>query len=398
MSNFEQFSLPAALVSSLKGMQITTPTPIQGATIPVALSGRDILASAQTGSGKTLAYLIPLVAKLLEHPASCAVILTPTRELAAQVQQCLRGLLGSSAPFSTVLLIGGAPMFKQMDALKRRPRLIVGTPGRITDHLIRGSLKLKSARFLVVDEADRMLDMGFGVQLDKIAEFLPAERQTLMFSATLPPNIDQLSKKYLTQPERIAVDSTNLPAPKIKQEVIRTTNGQKFSLLLEQLGRREGSVIIFTKTKRGADHLSEELKAYGHNANAIHGDLSQNRRNSVIRSFRDSVHRILVATDVAARGLDIPHIMHVINYDLPQCAEDYIHRIGRTGRAGAEGNALCFVSPGDNGKWNAIARLMNPEQAMAEGKKEASSPRNFRGPRRGAGSFRGKKRFFNQSR
>ncbi len=391
MSNFEQFSLPATLISSLNGLQITTPTPIQGATIPIALAGRDILASAQTGSGKTLAYLIPLVVKLLENPTSCAIVLTPTRELATQVQQCLKGLLGSSAPFQTVLLIGGAPMFKQIDGLRRRPRLIVGTPGRITDHLMRGSLNLKNARFLIVDEADRMLDMGFGIQLDKIAEFLPSERQTLMFSATLPPNIDKLSKKYLTNPERISVDSTHLPAPKIKQEIIRTTNGQKFTQLLEQLGQRQGSVIIFTKTKRGADHLSEELKAYGHSVNAIHGDLSQNRRNSVIRSFRDNMHRILVATDVAARGLDIPHIMHVINYDLPQCAEDYIHRIGRTGRAGAEGNALCLISPGDNSKWNAISRLMNPGQA-AEEKRDLNSPR----PR--AGQFRGKKQFFNKAR
>ena len=260
-------------------------------------------------------------------------------------------------------------MFRQINTLKRRPQIIVGTPGRINDHLERGSLNLKNAQFLVVDEADRMLDMGFGIQLDRIAEYLPKERQTLMFSATFPPNMDKLSRNYLTNPERVVIQSTLQSAPKIKQEVIRTTSSNKFSQLLEQINQREGSIIIFTKTKRGADHMSKELKSLGHSANAIHGDLSQRRRDSVIHAFRLNTNRILVATDVAARGLDIPHIMHVINYDLPQCAEDYVHRIGRTGRAGAEGNALCLITPGDQGKWRAIARLINPEEAAAENRR-----------------------------
>jgi len=358
MSNFEQFQLPNALVESLKAMKISIPTSIQIAAIPPALEGHDILASAQTGSGKTVAYSIPLIVKLLKNPNHTALILTPTRELAAQVHQCLYDL---SPHFKTALLIGGAPMFKQMNALRKRPQIIVGTPGRINDHLQRGSLSLKETRFLIVDEADRMLDMGFGIQLDRIAEFLPPVRQTLMFSATLPPNIDRLSKKYLTNPQRISIETSKQSAPKIKQEIIRTSSGEKFTKLLDELKLRQGSIVIFTKTKRGADRLSKDLNSYGHNTNAIHGDLSQQRRDRVIQAFRNSANRILVATDVAARGLDIPHIMHVINYDLPQCAEDYIHRIGRTGRAGAEGNALCFVSPADTGKWRAIARIVNPE-------------------------------------
>ncbi|HSX25997.1 MAG TPA: DEAD/DEAH box helicase [Chlamydiales bacterium] len=362
MSDFEEFELPRALIESLKGMQITTPTPIQKATIPIGLKGQDILASAQTGSGKTIAYAIPLIVKLLQTPHQTALILTPTRELATQVHQCLNLLAPN---FKTALLIGGAPMFRQMTALRKKPQFIVGTPGRITDHLLRGSLSLKETRFLVVDEADRMLDMGFGIQLDKIAEFLPPVRQTLMFSATLPPNIHRLSQRYLRDPQRISIESTVQTAPKIKQEIIRTTNGQKFNLLLDQLNLRQGSILIFAKTRRSADHLARELKTYGHNTNAIHGDLSQGRRDSVIRSFRNNAIRILVATDIAARGLDIPQIMHVINYDLPQCPEDYIHRIGRTARAGAEGNALCFLSPGDNGKWNAISRLMNPDEKFS---------------------------------
>lgn len=357
MTTFEQFSLPNSLLDALKAMQITTPTPIQQATIPVALTGKDLLASAQTGSGKTIAFALPLLVQLFRNPKQMALILTPTRELATQVQESLRQL---APQFKTALLIGGASMFRQMNDLKRFPQLIIGTPGRITDHLVRGTLNLKYTRFLVVDEADRMLDMGFGIQLDKIAEFLPEKRQTLMFSATFPPNIDKLSKKYLTMPEKIAIQSTPQSAPKIKQEVIETTNGKKFQLLLDQLNTRQGSVIIFTKTKFGADRLSDELKSYGHMSDAIHGNLSQRQRDRVIAAFRNNKIRILVATDIAARGLDIPHIMHVINYDLPQCPEDYVHRIGRTARAGAEGNALCFVSPADIGKWRAISRLMKP--------------------------------------
>jgi superfamily II DNA/RNA helicase len=376
IENFEQLGLPTKLLESLRSMNISTPTSIQQATLPLALEGSDILASAQTGSGKTLAYCLPLIVKLLQNPKTSALILTPTRELATQVQQCLNQVLGTSSSLKTVLLIGGAAMFPQIRTLKAKPRVIIGTPGRITDHLLRGSLSLKDTGFLVVDEADRMLDMGFDIQLSKIAEFLPAERQTLMFSATLPPHIDRLAKDYLKNPKRISIDTTAHTAPKIKQEVIRTTHTQKFDQLLEQLKIREGSVIIFTKTKRGADHLSDDLNSYGHTSNAIHGDLSQNRRDSVIRAFRKNINRILVATDVAARGLDIPHIMHVINYDLPQCPEDYIHRIGRTARAGAEGHALCFVSPSDRGKWREILRLIDPSQLTSQGGQEERPERS----------------------
>ena len=383
MKNFEELQLPASILGSLKGMKITAPTPVQAATIPIALTGRDVLASAQTGSGKTLAYSIPLIVKLLQNQQQTALILTPTRELALQVQQALHLIAGQS--IKTALLIGGAPMFKQITALRKRPHIIVGTPGRINDHLQRNTLSLKETRFLVVDEADRMLDMGFGIQLDQIAEFLPQERQTLMFSATLPPNIQRLTRKYLRDPERVTIESTVHTAPKIKQEVIRATNGQKFSILLEQLNTRQGSVLIFTKTRRGADHLAKELKAYGHNTNAIHGDLSQGRRESVIRSFRNNGIRILVATDIAARGLDIPQIMHVINFELPQCPEDYIHRIGRTGRAGAEGNALCLLSPGDTGKWKAISRLMNPGERSSD---EERPPRQFDSPSRPKSNYK----------
>jgi ATP-dependent RNA helicase DeaD len=360
IETFDHFALPASLFSALKEMGIHRPTPIQAATIALAIEGQDVMASAQTGTGKTLAYTIPLMVRLLASANANALILAPTRELAVQVRDVLRQLLGRRPVFNMALLIGGESMGKQFAQLKGRPRIIVGTPGRICDHLNRGSLNLKHTGFLVIDEADRMLDMGFSVQLDKIAPYLPKERQTLMFSATVPANILKLSQKYLQDPARICVDSPTKAAPKIKQEIIRTAPGEKFPNLIRELNEREGSVIIFVKTKRGADQLADKLRRQNLSADSIHGDLKQRQRDRAILHFRNSKTRIMVATDIAARGLDIPHIRHVINYDLPQCPEDYIHRIGRTARAGLEGSALCLICPDDASKWNAINRLMNP--------------------------------------
>ncbi len=233
-----------------------------------------------------------------------------------------------------------------------------------------------------------MLDMGFDVQLNKIAEYLPADRQTLMFSATVPPAIERLSQKYLRSPQRIAIGSLVQPVLKIKQDLLHVRPAEKFPELCKQLEERQGAIIVFVKTRHGTERLCRELQKLGHSSDAIHGDLQQRRRESVIQGFRNQRTRILVATDVAARGLDIPHVMHVINYDLPQCPEDYIHRIGRTGRAGAEGNALCLVSPEDGHKWRAIARFMNPEEA----KSAPHSKKPHFGPRKSFGfSNRGKK-------
>lgn len=387
MTSFSELGLPSSIVQSLDRMSIKTPTPIQAQTIPLALQGSDILASAQTGSGKTIAYSIPMLMKLLTTPGSAALILTPTRELATQVHQALFQLLGRPTPFKTALLIGGESMFRQFGQLRARPQIVVGTPGRITDHLVRGSLSLKKTNFLIIDEADRMLDMGFGIQLDKIAEYLSTERQTLLFSATFPANIEKLSKKYLREPKRVSIDTSTQAAPKIKQEVTFTPPSDKFKHLLKELEQRQGSIIIFVKTKRCADRLADDLNDQGFIADAIHGDLPQRRRDRVIQDFRNSRTRILVATDIAARGLDIPHVMHVINYDLPQCPEDYIHRIGRTGRAGAEGNALCLISPEDNYKWKAILRLMNPQDAQTLGGGNGGG--RFNGPRKGPPRGRG---------
>lgn len=363
MSNFTQFNLPKSLIDSLLRMQIQEPTPIQKEAIPLILEHHDLLASAQTGSGKTLAFVLPLVLKLLNDKKANALILVPTRELAVQVSQTLQKILHGIASMPTTLLIGGAPMGKQFAELKRRPRIVVGTPGRINDHLNRQTLHLNQTRFLVVDEADRMLDMGFGIQLDQIAEYLPEERQTLMFSATVDPRIEKMSKKYLKNPKQITIAPSIQTTPKIKQEIVEISFPEKLNTLLEQINQRLGSLIVFVRTRRGTDSLCKQLQEYGHHAAAIHGDLRQSKRDSVIRDFRNQKTRILVATDVAARGLDIPHVAHVINYNLPECPEDYIHRIGRTARAGAEGSALCLITPDEVYKWRDIRKLLDPEIA-----------------------------------
>jgi len=362
VNDFSGFGLPPKILQSLARMQFKTPTPVQAKAIPFALEGRDILGSAQTGTGKTGAFGIPIIAKLMEHPEAAALVLTPTRELAAQVMAALQQLI-PVPNIHTALLIGGEAMPKQFRQLHKHPRLIVGTPGRINDHLERGSVNLKNVRFLVLDETDRMLDMGFCVQIDRILSHVPSERQTMLFSATLPPSIIKLSAKYLKNPERISVGSMIAAAPKIQQELIRTQDAEKGERLFKVLCDAKGSTIIFVKTKYGTEKLAHRLSKQKFRADAIHGDLKQSRRDRVIQNFRNKNFDILVATDIAARGLDVPHIETVINYDLPQCPEDFIHRIGRTARAGAEGKAISFITPADGQKWGAIHRLMNPNEA-----------------------------------
>lgn len=365
MENFYTLQLPQPLLLALEKMKFDKPTPIQAQSIPAALEGRDILGSAQTGTGKTAAFAIPMIAKLLNDPKATAIVMTPTRELAAQVLDAVKLMLSTSPQMKTALLIGGQSMFKQLQQLRSRARIIIGTPGRINDHLQQGSLNLATTSFLVLDETDRMLDMGFGPQIDRVVSRMPKQRQTLLFSATLPPHIVKVSQQYTNNPLRVAVGEVNQPIRKIKQEVIRTVTAQKYTLLMQELRARTGSVIIFVKTKRGADRLALKLNGDGESSAPIHGNLNQNQRNRVIQAFRDMKHRIMVATDVAARGLDIPHIEHVINYDLPQVAEDYIHRIGRTARNGAEGSAVCFITPDDHDLWRDIQLLLNPSERPA---------------------------------
>ncbi|GFQ76702.1 ATP-dependent RNA helicase CshA [Trichonephila clavata] len=322
--------LLASLTQALDKNNLFVPTPIQIQAIPLALQGKDILGSAQTGTGKTLAFAIPLVAKLLNEPnTGSALVIVPTRELAHQVTNEIRKLLFQNSALRVALLIG--------------------------DHIERKTLITRNVSVLVLDETDRMFDMGFGIQIEGIMKYLPKIRQTLMFSATLPSDIVKLTEKYLNRPERISVDCETTTSVKIKQEIVYASESEKYEKLVTQLRQREGSIIIFVKTKQGADRLASRLHKDDYSALAIHGDLRQHKRERVINSFRRGRNQIMVATDVASRGLDIPHIQHVINYDAPQSQADYIHRIGRTARAGAEGHALSFVTPQDKRKLPALA-------------------------------------------
>tara|TARA_B100000686_G_C16741957_1_gene947113 strand:- start:261 stop:1481 length:1221 start_codon:yes stop_codon:yes gene_type:complete len=404
MKNFKEFGLSTALMNNLEKMQYKTPTPIQAQAIPLALKGNDIMGTAQTGTGKTGAFAIPLVEKLLNDPKACALVLTPTRELGKQVMDTAQQLLGHKSKINTAFIIGGAPMNKQLNELRSNPRLIVGTPGRINDHLSRGSMKLKNFNFLVLDETDRMLDMGFTIQLEKIFKFLPEKRQTLMFSATLPKNILKLTEKYMDDPKRVSVGEVNVVAKNIQQDVVRIDQSKKYDELTTQLNNRQGSVIVFVKTKHGADRMAKKLRQDGYTSEALHGDLRQNKRDRVMKNYRQKNFRVLIATDIAARGLDVPHIEHVVNYDLPQVAEDFIHRIGRTARAGATGCALSFVSDQDSRKWNAIECLLDPDKKpdaapKKKGKKKFKSrfkkngkPRNFKNAKPKKSGHRGQKK------
>lgn len=358
MKKFSDFNLTSPILAALKNLNLSEPTPIQSLAIPLALKGRDLLGTAQTGTGKTFAFGIPLVNHLALNKESGALILTPTRELALQVLTALKSLTSKDNLLDAALLIGGDPIQKQLKQLKKA-RLVVGTPGRMKDHLKRKSLNLKQFDFLVLDETDRMLDMGFLEDIKAIIEKLPIH-QTSLFSATLPKNISDLAQKFLNKPERINAGKENSPIINIKQEVRNISQKEKFDQLKIELLERTGSIVLFVKTKRSADKIALQLRKDKLNAEAIHGDLRQIKREKVLMKFRKNQFQILVATDVAARGLDIPLIEHVINYDIPQNPEDYIHRIGRTARAGAKGSALTFLTPADKKNWYLIEKLLNP--------------------------------------
>ena len=394
--NFSDLPIENKLKNSIKFADFKIPTPIQSKSLPISLTGKDILGTAQTGTGKTLAFTIPMINKLILDKNAMALIICPTRELASQVMQTVLKLNVREIGIGNALLIGGESMQKQLKKLKKRARIIIGTPGRINDHLKRQSLNLSKVSYLVLDETDRMLDMGFTPQIELILKFIPKNHQTLLFSATLPNNILRISEKYLNNPERVAVGSLSSPIEKIKQATFQVSQDKKYHELINQLVERSGSILVFVKTKHGADKIVKRLKYDGHSADAIHGNLRQSKRDRVITGFRNGKSRILVATDVAARGLDIPLIQHVINYDLPQVPEDYIHRIGRTGRAGKEGSALTFLTPSDRSMWNSISRLIDPNFKLYQ----SDHKRNFKGKKRSKASFnkerkfRDKKKFF----
>lgn len=380
--DFARMNLPLSVHKALRQMNFEKPTPIQAAAIPLVRAGRDLIGCAQTGTGKTAAFCIPLVSRLIENPLAAALILAPTRELALQIADVLKELTSASPQLHTVLLIGGVDMQRQLRDLKKQPSVIVATPGRLTDHLRRRSVNLSQVEMLVLDEGDRMLDMGFEPQINAILKFMKVQRQTLLFSATMPEKIKKLAQRYLKNPEFISVGQEAKPAERMNHSVIQTSQSQKHDVLLDQLNARSGSVLIFVNTKHGTNRLTTFLEEYGYAVTRIHGDRSQGQRNQALQGFRSGQFRILVATDVAARGLDVPHIAHVINFDLPRDLDDYVHRIGRTARAGAQGEALCLLANEDRTHWNRIARTLNLEMVAGGNPDKSAQRENGRSPRR----------------
>ncbi|MED5283349.1 MAG: DEAD/DEAH box helicase [Chloroflexota bacterium] len=381
MHSFSEYRLSDNLNKSLRDLRFNKPTEIQSKTIPLGIEGSDILASAETGSGKTASYLIPLINKISKEGKVSGLILTPTRELAQQVSEVCNSLLGYKSNINLALIVGGSSMQNQLVQLKKRPKIIIGTPGRINDLLEKKSLILKYFNYFVLDEADRMLDMGFQDQVEKIIQYLPIKRQSLLFSATLPKEIIKLSSKYLKNPVRVNVKENKVIKTQIKQKVLNTKTEMKYDQLVDEILLRKGSILIFVRTKYSTEKLKKRLKKDTVKSLALHGDLRQNKRSRILKDFRDDKFRILIATDIASRGLDVPHIEHVINYDLPQVPEDFIHRIGRTARAGSVGEAVSFVTPNDKRMWKSIEKLMenlkNPDHKNQEDSKH-NSPKDLR--------------------
>jgi ATP-dependent RNA helicase RhlE len=338
----------------------TTPTPIQAQAIPVVLAGRDLLAAAQTGTGKTAGFTLPILQRLGASQRHIRVlVLVPTRELAAQVQESVR-TYGKYAPQRSTVVFGGVGFQPQAEALKRGVDIVVATPGRLLDHVQQRTIDLRRVEILVLDEADRMLDMGFIHDIRKVMKLLPPKRQNLLFSATFPEEIRSLAATFMHDPQTVEVARRNTPAELVGQLAYSVSHDRKRALLSHLV--KEGDwqqVLVFTRTKHGANRLAEQLGKDGIEADAIHGNKSQGARTRALKQFKDRSLRVLVATDIAARGLDIESLPHVVNYDLPHVAEDYVHRIGRTGRAGAEGAAVSLVSHEDRSLMSAIERLMN---------------------------------------
>ncbi|WP_256756804.1 DEAD/DEAH box helicase [Cohnella sp. WQ 127256] len=345
MSTFAEFGLEPDVLQAISEMGFEEATPIQAKAIPIAIAGKDMIGQAQTGTGKTAAFGIPMITKISpSEDRIVALIMAPTRELAIQVSEEIEKL-GRFKGLRSLAIYGGQDISRQIRSLKRKPQIIIGTPGRLLDHINRKTIRLDDVRTIVLDEADEMLDMGFMEDIQSILRLVPEDRQTLLFSATMPTNIQKLAQQFLRNPEHVKVESKLLSAPLIEQHYVEIHERMKFDGLCRLLDMEPPELaIIFGRTKRRVAELSEALMKRGYACDGLHGDLSQNQRDSVMRKFRDGSIDILVATDVAARGLDVSGVTHVINFDLPQDPESYVHRIGRTGRAGKEGTSWSFVT------------------------------------------------------
>ncbi|HJZ83065.1 MAG TPA: DEAD/DEAH box helicase [Pyrinomonadaceae bacterium] len=360
---FSQLGLAPAPVRACESLGYTEPTPIQTQAIPIVLSGQDLIGCAETGTGKTAAFLLPIIQRISERsrPGVRVLVLAPTRELAIQIQQNYVELNRIKANRS-VLAIGGKNIRAQVADLRRGASVLIATPGRLLDLTERNAINLSLVEVLVLDEADRMLDMGFLPAIRRVLALLPAQRQTLLFSATMSAAIEQLARSTMKSPKLVEVSRRGNTAATVEQTAYPVAQESKTALLLDLLEREKFErVLVFTRTRRGAERLSHILTARDHRANRIHADRTQPQREAALRAFRDGRARVLVATDIAARGLDVDSVSHVINYDVPGAPEDYVHRVGRTGRAGNQGQAITLVAPVDELSMRAIERLTGQE-------------------------------------
>ncbi|QQR84015.1 DEAD/DEAH box helicase [Candidatus Peregrinibacteria bacterium] len=371
--NFTQLGLDAPILNILNKLQFHTPTPIQAQAIPDGLRGEDIIGVAQTGTGKTLAFSLPMIQRLIRHKGR-GLILLPTRELAIQVEETLQKV-AKSFGIRTAMIIGGAPINRQIQDLNKNPHVIIGTPGRIIDHIEKKTIPLSDVNILVLDEADRMLDMGFAPQIKRILQVIPKERQTMLFSATMPTEIVKIANEHMKRPTHVEVAPQGTTAERVHQEIYIVTRNQKSDLLKVILSQYSGSMIVFNRTKYGAKKINRDINRMGHKAAEIHSNRSLGQRKEALEGFKSGRYRVLVATDIAARGIDVEAIEVVVNYDVPEHAEDYVHRIGRTGRAGKEGHAITFIMPSEGDKLYKIERLINaklPKSDLPKGLPEAT--------------------------
>jgi ATP-dependent RNA helicase RhlE len=368
--NFHALGLSEPLLRDLSHAGLSTPTPIQAQAIPPALAGRDVIGCAQTGTGKTAAFVIPIIERLALLPKGepQALILAPTRELAIQILTTI-DKLGRSLGISATVIVGGADMQAQVRGLRQRPDILVATPGRLLDHMWNGTVNLAPIKILVLDEADRMLDMGFAPQINQIFDALPEERQTLLFSATLPADLTKMVQASVRNPVHVMVTPSATTADGVTQALHYTTHHDKGDLLLSLLREERETVLVFTRTKHRADQVTRVLGQAGHKVAVLHGDRTLPQRRAALEGFKRGTFRVLVATDIAARGIDVANIGHVVNYDLPICPEDYVHRIGRTARMKATGRATSFVTGEEPQQLKAIEQLLGHAVPLAPGSK-----------------------------
>ena len=357
--DFKSLNLSPSLLEKLDRLGFVTPTPIQAQAIPPLLEDRDVIGIAQTGTGKTLAFGLPMAERLRQ--GEMALVLAPTRELAIQIEEVLNKL-----SLKTALLIGGAPMGKQIAMMRARPTVIVATPGRLLDHLKTGSVFLGKVAIVVLDEADRMLDMGFAPDVKRILDKCPLERQTMLFSATIPKEINDLAQQYLHEPVRIEVDRSGTAATDVEQQLLIVQKEDKPAMLGDLLAQHKGTGLVFARTRHGARKLARAVRMMGHSAAEIHSDRTLPQRKAALQGFKTGMYRVLVATDIAARGIDVKDISLVVNFDVPEKAEDYIHRIGRTGRAGASGLAITLATPEQHADVRDIEKLLRKELPLSK--------------------------------